>query len=78
MILGPNKKEEPFYMVYAEGKNAPAYKHKTYESAQKEAQRLSESLGVQCYVLIAISSHKCIKYEEQRFDIPCEILDLPF
>ena len=67
-----------FYMVYAEGKNTPAYKHGSYEKAQKEAQRLCEELGVECYVLIAISSHKCVKYEECRFDVPIEFLNLPF
>lgn len=78
MIQGTTRREKPFYMVYAEGKNSPIYKHESYESAHKEARRLSEFLGVQCYVLIAISSHKCVKYEEQRFDVPCEVLDLPF
>lgn len=40
-----------FYMVYAEGKNTPKYKHLTFEDAKKEAERLSKELGVRCYVL---------------------------
>ena len=38
-------------MVYAEGKNAPKNRHLTFESAKKEAERLSKQLGVRCYVL---------------------------
>ena len=70
--------KKTFYMVYAEGKNTPAYKHNDYEKAQKEAQRLSEVLGVECYVLMALSSHKCVKYEEHIFDVPIDFLNLPF
>lgn len=45
------KNSKTFYMVYAEGKNAPKYRHLTFESAKKEAERLSKELGVRCYVL---------------------------
>lgn len=38
-------------MVYAEGKETPAVKHEDYDTALKEAQRLSDKLGVPCYVL---------------------------
>lgn len=65
-------------MVYAEGESTPAYKHNDYEKAQKEAQRLSETSGVECYVLMALSSHKYVKYEEHRFDVPIDFLNLPF
>lgn len=47
------KKLEPFYMVYAEGKSTPAYKHQCLELARAEALRLSRKLGVDCYVLEA-------------------------
>ena len=40
-----------FFMVYAEGKETPAVKHEDYDTALKEAQRLSDKLGVPCYVL---------------------------
>lgn len=40
-----------FYMVYAEGGNAPAVKHEDYSEALNEAQRLSDKLRVPCYVL---------------------------
>lgn len=40
-----------FFMVYAEGKETPAVKHEDYNTALKEAQRLSDKLGVPCYVL---------------------------
>ena len=45
------KNSKTFYMVYAEGKNAPKNRHLTFESAKKEAERLSKQLGVRCYVL---------------------------
>lgn len=47
------KKPKPFFMVYAEGGNTPACKHETLESAEAEADRLSNKLGVSCYVLRA-------------------------
>lgn len=40
-----------FFMVYAEGKETPAVKHEDYDTALKEAQRLSDKLGVSCYIL---------------------------
>lgn len=45
------KNSKTFYMVYAEGKNTPKYRHLTFEDAKKEAERLSKQLGVRCYVL---------------------------
>lgn len=67
----------PFYMVYAEGKNTPVYKHDSYDSAKSEAERLSESLGVKCYVLTPISSHKCVRFESEEFDLS-QLCGLPF
>lgn len=40
-----------FFMVYAEGKETPAVKHEDYNTALKEAQRLSDKLRVPCYIL---------------------------
>ena len=47
-------KEAPFYMVYAEGKSAPTYKHGSMEEATKEADRLAKSLNTKTYVLAAV------------------------
>lgn len=47
------KKPKPFFIVYAEGGNTPTVKHETLEAAEKEADRLSNKLGVSCYVLQA-------------------------
>lgn len=45
--------EERFYMVYMEGEGSPTYKHQTFESAKKEAERLSLLFGKKTYVLQA-------------------------
>lgn len=77
--MGPTRQvslHKPFYMVYAEGKNTPAFKHFNYDDAKKEARRLSEQLGVPCFVLGSMSEHKCIKYEERALIVP--EFDLPF
>ena len=47
-------KEAPFYMVYAEGKSSPTYKHGSMEEATKEADRLAKSLNTKTYVLAAV------------------------
>ena len=47
-------KEAPFYMVYAEGKSAPTYKHGSMEEATKEADRLAKLLNTKTYVLAAV------------------------
>lgn len=44
-----------FWMLYAEGGNAPTAEHQTYESAKAEAERLAEKLGRKIYVLEAVS-----------------------
>ena len=48
------KNSKPFYMVYAEGKSSPTYKHTEYHAAVDEAMRLTKKLGVRCYVLSAL------------------------
>ena len=53
-IFDRGSKEAPFYMVYAEGKTAPAYKHGSMEEATKEADRLAKSLNTKTYVLAAV------------------------
>lgn len=68
------KKPKPFYMVYAEGGNAPAYKHEILESAEKEADRLSNKLGVNCYVLQAFEEYepmKPIEVKKHKPKRPC-------
>lgn len=41
---------EDFWMVIAIGGNAPAFKHKTLESAMEEAERICAKTGYTCYV----------------------------
>ena len=53
-IFDRGSKEAPFYMVYAEGKSAPTYKHGSMEEATKEADRLAKSLNTKTYVLAAV------------------------
>ncbi len=53
-IFDRGSKEAPFYMVYAEGKSAPTYKHGSMEEATKEADRLAKLLNTNTYVLAAV------------------------
>ena len=53
-ICDRGSKEAPFYMVYAEGKSSPAYKHGPMEEATKEADRLAQLLNTKVYVLAAV------------------------
>ena len=53
-IFDWGSKEAPFYMVYAEGKSAPTFKHGSMEEATKEADRLAKSLNTKTYVLAAV------------------------
>ena len=53
-IFDRGTKEAPFYMVYAEGKSAPTYKHGSMEEATKEADRLAKLLNTKTYVLAAV------------------------
>ena len=53
-IFDRGSKEAPFYMVYAEGKSSPAYKHGSMEEATKEADRLAKFLNTKTYVLAAV------------------------
>ena len=47
-------KEAPFYMVHAEGKSSPTFKHGSMEEATKEADRLAKFLNTKTYVLAAV------------------------
>ncbi len=38
------EKEQCFYMVYLDGKDTPAFKHTSLDSAEKEAKRLAECM----------------------------------
>lgn len=53
-IFDWGSKEAPFYMVYAEGKSSPTFKHGSMEEATKEADRLAKSLNTKTYVLAAV------------------------
>ena len=53
-IFDRGSKEAPFYMVYAEGKSSPTYKHGSMEEATKEADRLAKLLNTKTYVLAAV------------------------
>ena len=53
-IFDRGSKEAPFYMVYAEGKSAPTFKHGSMEEATKEADRLAKLMNTKTYVLAAV------------------------
>ena len=53
-IFDRGRKEAPFYMVYAEGKSSPTFKHGSMEEATKEADRLAKLLNTKTYVLAAV------------------------
>ena len=53
-IFDRGSKEAPFYMVYAEGKSSPTFKHGSMEEATKEAYRLAKLLNTKTYVLAAV------------------------
>ena len=53
-IFDRGSKEAPFYMVYAEGKSSPTFKHGSMEEATKEADRLAKLLNTKAYVLAAV------------------------
>ena len=53
-IFDRGSKEAPFYMVYADGKSSPTYKHGSMEEATKEADRLAKFLNTKTYVLAAV------------------------
>lgn len=53
-IFDRGSKEAPFYMVYAEGKSSPTFKHGSMEEATKEADRLAKLLNTNTYVLAAV------------------------
>ena len=53
-IFDRGSKEAPFYMVYADGKSSPTYKHGSMEEATKEADRLAKLLNTKTYVLAAV------------------------
>lgn len=53
-IFDRGNKEAPFYMVYAEGKSSPTFKHGSMEEATKEADRLAKLLNTKTYVLAAV------------------------
>ena len=53
-IFDRGSKEAPFYMVYAEGKSSPTFRHGSMEEATKEADRLAKLLNTKTYVLAAV------------------------
>lgn len=59
-----NKQENKFWVVWG-GTNPPTYKHKSKDSAQKEAERLSKSNpNIDFYVLEAISRNEGVFHSE--------------
>lgn len=77
-IFDRGSKEAPFYMVYAEGKTAPTFKHGSMEEAAKEADRLAKLLNTKTYILAAVmeirpeivTSAVCIDDMEHQVDNP--------
>ena len=72
------KMEKQFYMVYAEGKGAPTYKHENEQAASKEAERLAEKLGVNTTVLQAVKTvaPKDITKRVKTYADACEVLGI--
>lgn len=55
-------KVSPFFMVFVEGENTSACKHKSIESAENEAKRLAETLNKKAYVLCSVKSFEVSKF----------------
>lgn len=64
-----------FYMVFVGGGDAPTYKHESQYSASNEAKRLAALLGKKAYVLRALESIECAKFDIKTLAAPD---DLPF
>lgn len=50
------QKENSFYMIYVDGQTGSNFKHMTFDSAQKEAERLSNNTSKKVYILNPIIS----------------------
>ena len=70
--------EKQFFMVYAEGQGAPTYKHENEQTANKEAERLAEKLGVNTTVLQAVKtvSPKDITKRVKTYADACAVLGI--
>ena len=55
---------KPFYMVFVEGRNTPAYRHLKLEEAEREARRLASQTEEKTYVLCTVKS-----FEKKVFHI---------
>lgn len=65
---------DSFWMLYAEGRESPNFKHGTLESAQAEAERLAEKLNTKVYVLQAVEQVSLHKFNH----IPMAAQECPF
>jgi hypothetical protein len=45
-----------FWMVYGEGRAAPAFKHFSEQDARREAERLARTAGGKFYVLASVAA----------------------
>jgi hypothetical protein len=63
--------EDKFWMVYGNGKSAPAMKHHTFELAKGEAERLARTNpGVEFFVMMPVSASKRVDVETKMlFDL---------
>jgi len=60
---------ETFWMVYGLGQRQPTVRHKTFASAQGEAERLARTVpGVAFYVLEAVSVSRRVDVETIRLE----------
>ena len=72
--------EKVFWMVYVDGKRAPAKKHMDHDEAFDEAKRLSYLEGKSVYVLKAVGGYKIIPNPNPvRFNIGpiCHVSEKP-
>lgn len=50
------EQSDKFWMVYGEGQGAPTVRHESYETAKREAERLSRSVtGTRFFVMMPVS-----------------------
>ena len=67
--------ESGFYMVFLEGGSTPTVKHPTFESAAKEAERLTLQNGLKSYILGTIRS---IEVPPKTIMKDCDVNNNPF
>ncbi len=72
-------KGEAFYMIYVEEQRNPVHIHQTIQSAENEAKRLADTLGLKVFILKAVKMVESLKYTQKKlYDSKDPEEDLPF